>query len=589
MTTRRTGQLLAITLVGFCWSQPLRAADEALPDSDALLRALVDELDRSMNLRLEDLEKPYFIQFDVDDTLSYQLTASYGALTGSSRNRSRNLTTRVRVGSAELDNTNFAESGGGGMGGGGGGGRTRASLPIDDDYLALRQVIWRAADADYKNAIETLTRKRAYMKDKNIADRPNDFSPAPKVEQRDPPAVLHYDADTWTANLRRISAHFKQYPQVQDSNVRLLVSAGNSYLVNSEGTRLRTADTKALLFITAQVQAADGMRLSDGRRYVADTAADLPPIETILRDIDSLITELTAAAGGSVLEHYSGPILFDGVSAAQMLQTVLLPGLVGKPDPVGTPRRGAGGGESLESKLGTRILPKTMQVWDDPTVAKQDSQALLGTYRFDDEGVAAARVNIVTGGKLEQLCLSRAPTKKLSGSNGHARRVGSSPEAAVGCLFVQDSAGLPSAELKAALIAAAKDAGLEYGVRVVSLRVPGLSTTASDVISMMSRRQRGAPTSTPNEPVIAFKVFVADGHEEPFRGAEFGSIEVSALKRIAAVGDTPSVHNYVSGGIGSAMPPGSIVAPPLLVEELELSQSQQETDKTPLLPAPAQR
>ena len=120
----------------------------------------------------------------------------------------------------------------------------------------------------------------------------------------------------------------------------------------------------------------------------------------------------------------------------------------GAPDPVGEQRRALPGAENLESKLGTRILPKTFQVWDDPTGEKVGDILLLGHYRYDDEGVQAVRVTLVKDGKLESLCTSRAPTKKLSSSNGHARRAGGggTPEAAIGCLFIKDDAGVPAAE-----------------------------------------------------------------------------------------------------------------------------------------------
>ncbi|NOT02104.1 MAG: hypothetical protein HOP29_15940, partial [Phycisphaerales bacterium] len=88
------------------------SADEVLPDSDVIMRAMVDELQRAMDLQMEDLEKPYFIQFAVDDSISHHLSASYGAITANDRERSRNFYSEVRVGGYELDNTNFAGDGG---------------------------------------------------------------------------------------------------------------------------------------------------------------------------------------------------------------------------------------------------------------------------------------------------------------------------------------------------------------------------------------------------------------------------------------------------------------------------------------------
>jgi len=60
--------------------------------------------------------------------------------------------------------------------------------------------------------------------------------------------------------------------------------------------------------------------------------------------------------------------------------------------------------------------------------------------------------------------------------------------------------------------------------------------------------------------------------------------DVTALKRIKAAGDTPTVYNYI--GLGGATPPTTIVAPPVIVDELELSKIEQEHDKPPILKAP---
>ena len=49
--------------------------------ADPLFKALEDELQRSMTLRLEDLDRPYFIQYAVDDTQVERVAAAYGALT----------------------------------------------------------------------------------------------------------------------------------------------------------------------------------------------------------------------------------------------------------------------------------------------------------------------------------------------------------------------------------------------------------------------------------------------------------------------------------------------------------------------------
>ncbi|NOT00673.1 MAG: hypothetical protein HOP29_08605, partial [Phycisphaerales bacterium] len=457
------------------------------------------------------------------------------------------------------------------------------------DYTALRQAIWWATDADYKGAVETLTRKRAYMEDKTFEDRPHDFAKQEPVEHIEPGAELAFDGDAWKKNLERLSGHFKQYPVIQDSNVELMLGAGNGFIANSEGTRVRTGDTGLLLTINAEVQADDGMRLSDSRSYTGETVGDLPPIDDMLKDIDDMVAGLTALMTAPSIDSYTGPVLFDGLASAQLFRQMLATGVAGSVDPVGTERRSFEGAESLEKQVGQRILPRSFSAYDDPTVAVFDGTPLFGHYRFDDEGVKAERVQIVSEGVLEGMAMSRVPTKKFTGSNGHGRRPpgGGSTAACIGCLFIEDAEGTANDELKKELIKAAKEEGLEFAFRVEAVRAPTVGASRADIMAFFMAMQSGR--SGLGDPIHVYRVKVADGSEERVRGVEFGEITVRTLKRILAAGNKPSVYNYVGFGFGGATPASTIVAPPVLMEEVEVHKIEQEHEKPPLLLAPLAR
>jgi len=209
------------------------------------MRALVDEMDRSLDeLTLKDLARPYLIQFRVDDRAGMSMSAQYGGLTGEGKIRSRSLSTRVRVGGYEMDNTNFMQPFGWG-----------GPLPIDDDYESLRHAIWLTCDADYKRGVEVLTRKQAYLKTlSKDEDRPVDYTKAKAVVHIDPSAELAYDKDEWRQRIIELSARFNDYPDIQDASVSFAVGVANSYVVSTEGTRLRKADYGAYLTISADLQ-----------------------------------------------------------------------------------------------------------------------------------------------------------------------------------------------------------------------------------------------------------------------------------------------------------------------------------------------
>jgi TldD protein len=526
------------------WAQEHHAED------DVLMRALVDELERSTKkLVLEDLARPYFIQYSAKDTHGVRITADYGGVTAEQDNRRRTLSTRVRVGSYELDNANMNRGGGG------------AWLPIEDDYKAIRQATWLATDADYKRAVEILTWKKAYLQTKaEDEERPDDFSRVEPVQHIDPPVELAFDQNRWKQAVKELSARFKEHTDIQQSSVTFGIGWGNFYLVNSEGTRLRRADTGIDVRAYASLQAEDGMYLADFLTYVADRPENLPSIEKIAADIDQLCERLVITSEAQILEHYTGPVLFSAPAACIVFQSMLGEQLCARPIPLmgrSWPE------ESMERKIGRRILPRSFAVYDDPTVERFNDTLLVGNYKYDDEGVPARRVTLVEGGMLKTLLASRAPTKKIKQSNGHGRSGGyGDPEATIACLFFIDEDGLSEDELREEFLDAVQGEGLEFGIRVDALEDGGYGYLG--------------------DPIRACKVYAADGHEEPIRGVEFLPVEVRSLRRLLAAGEDLHVHN-------DPTVPASVIAPAILFEELELTKIEEEWDKLPILKAPAIR
>ncbi len=552
----------AMILLGlFVWgaavpSGPAHAVDGpvttgvTLPDNDVMMRALADELARSMNeLTLEGLPQPYFIQYHAWDRLAFSLDAAYGGLVGSDEDRFRTVRSLTRAGSYELDNTHFRASSG-----------ARAYLPIDDDYDAIRHAVWSMTDRDYKRTVEVLARKRAYLEDKNVVDRPDDFSPAELASEVEPSASVVFDERQWRDHVKQLSGRFAAHPRIQDSAVRLHVSGMNEWIVNSEGARLRMRDGGVSLRVEADIQASDGMFLADSRSYPAETVDQLPPIEKILSDIDEMSEKLIALSEAPVLEHYDGPVLFEPRAAGMMFEALFAYRLCAAPMQLGN---SYWTDESLEKKIGRRVLPQTFTVVDDPGPRYDEDTYLVGSYRYDNEAVRAQRVTLVEDGILQTLLAGRAPTRKIKQSTGHARSGRNGAEASIGCLYVSDANGMTADELKQALIQAARDEGIEFGLRVVSME--------------------GGGAGWLGDPVYAYKVYVEDGREELVRGIEFLPIETRELKRILAAGVERKVYN------STGRPAVSIISPAVLFEEIELTRIEEEHDKLPILESPATR
>ncbi len=141
----RSARLCVFAVVCLAWALAVQA--EVPADDDALLGAIREELGRAASqLHLENLDKPYYVEATVRDMATVGISASFGALTRVSQGRGRPLRVEVRVGSYELDSSEFVSR------------RSfytqmmdvPRSLVVEDDVFALRHALWLAFDGAYK-------------------------------------------------------------------------------------------------------------------------------------------------------------------------------------------------------------------------------------------------------------------------------------------------------------------------------------------------------------------------------------------------------------------------------------------------------
>ena len=323
MTCSRLKAVLVLLLASsaFCYGQGTPAS------SDPVMRAMVDELERSVaELQFKDLEKPYFIQYVILDQEEYRASATFGALTASDRDRARILQAQVRVGDYEFDNSEFIS--GQGFQGPPPSGITSSTI-IDNDYDGIRHALWLATDAAYKQAVEQLARKRAFVQNKTRSDQIPDFSKEKPVTVVAPRQGLELDSGYWEKRLREWSAIFKEFPAVQQSTVGMDAQLIHRYLVNSEGTRTLQPSMIVSVEAAASSEGPDGMRLRHLIPFYARSFDQLPSAGEIGNSIRRMASDLTALRSAPVLDaDYSGPVLFTGQASAE-------PGPAGHVSPAG--------------------------------------------------------------------------------------------------------------------------------------------------------------------------------------------------------------------------------------------------------------
>jgi hypothetical protein len=197
----------------------------------------------------------------------------------------------------------------------------------------------------------------------------------------------------------------------------------------------------------------------------------------------------------------------------------------------------------------------------------------------------------VDKGVLTGFMLSRTPVKGFKKSNGHGRSAYIEPcSARISNLFVNVTESKNDESLKRQLISFCKQQNREYGLLVTSLEQEDLPEYDDDNTErpFSFGSMRGLLLS---KPVTIYKVFT-DGRTEPVRGADFGEITLSLLKDIILAKDKYYVHNFIDVTTvpfmhrdGSGVT-ASIVAPAVLLEELEIKSMNSSQPKPPFLSHP---
>jgi hypothetical protein len=562
------------------------------PADDVILRAMHDELERSVALRVVGGgdDAPYFFSYDLTDTTQFSVGAVLGSPISVSRVRFRAPQIDVRVGSYDFDDTGHIFSGRYT------GARYDTSFPLDDDYPTLRDAFWLSTDTAYKTAVESMSRKRAALNSAAAqAEKIPDFSRVDPVTSIAKITRHKIDDAAWTARTVKLSALFGSFPEVIASGVDLQILDGVTYLVTNEGTSLRYDDSLARLYARAEGQAADGMMIHDAVSFQSLEPEKLPSEADMRKGLTGLAENIRSLTRAPLGDSFSGPTLFEPAAAAQLMAQLLGDNLRSPRKPLAEPGRNINFIPSeLDTKVGSRILPDWMDVIDDPTQTAWQGKPLLGNYQFDLEGVQGKPVTVVEKGVLKNFLTTRQPIKSAAASNGHARLSGNygARSAAIANLFVKTSQSEPLAALKQKLIDMCKERNKPYGMLVRKLDYP-FSAGRSELQALaQSGPQSGGSVRPISPPVLVYRVY-ADGREELVRGLRFRGVSTRSLRDVLSASRETVLFDYINNGAplailggGGYIAPTAIVSPALLFEEIEFEVPQEQLPKLPVVPPP---
>ncbi|WP_428264979.1 TldD/PmbA family protein [Haliangium sp.] len=531
-----------------------------------ILDIMLEENQRWMEVLGQQREAPaYFVSYQIYDRRAVVLETDGGALVTDSDTKARWLDVEVRAGSPRLDNRhtlsdeqqnqiNAPRV-------------RRGVIPFGADEQAVRNHLWLETDRRYREAKLALGVVRL---DKSVTaqdDAPPDFVKGQAETFIQPVAALDFDKEAWIERLRACSR--KAFRGVATrATCRVDFELDTSYYVNSEGTVLQQSQPNARIMVSVGVKADDGMPLGRLEQRFARTPADLPDDAELDQLIATVTRDLDALHAAPIVDPYVGPAILEGRAAAVFFHEVFGHRIEGHRQKERT------SGQTFASKVGERIMPPWITVYDDPTVSDINGIPLNGFYRFDDEGVPAQRALLVDDGVLEGFIMGRNPIEGFGQSNGHGRKEpGRTPVSRQGNLIVEAARTLPAAELEAALIDEVRRQGKPFGM------------VFTDISGGFTNTTRFLPQAFKVNPVMAYRVY-PDGRRELVRGVDIVGTPLTALGSIVAASREVESFNGTCGA-ESGWVPVSASAPSLLLESLEIERGYQGVDRPPVLPPPS--
>lgn len=594
-TIARGGALLAGLCFAFAWTQHASAQDTMPADEAALRTALSQELARSMaQLRLDGQLPPYYIAYELATTRTLGLQAAGGVLSDVDDAHHRVLFVDVRVGTPASDSSRVASNAFG---------VSRASeltrsgatrLPLGSDPVALRRKLWIATDTAYKRALEDYATRQAVHASRAQDDQPPDLIAVEPLQRNDDQGVLHIDLAQAEALLRDLSSTLDATPGIEVSAAWLNASESSVHFVASDGTATWTRRPRTRIGYAAATRADDGEPLLDHVEQHAWQPAGLPARDTLLAGAREMSQRLAALRNVEPLRDYTGPVLFSGHAAGQLVGLRLAPKLAPLPryfavemqmqgmiDQITEPTRG------FARRIGGRVLPAGAELVDDPTLRTWQDTALPSAAAFDGEGVPTQRKQLVTDGRLRELLATRAPAVREHTTPGNMS--GAMPGSST--LLLRSDDAVDAAGMRREIELLLQGAQTPWILEVERFADPALEARINQ--SSFSFIFGAAP-QLPR--VARANRLYPDGRREPLRGLRLPDIGERDFRHIVAIGDTPTLQigtpsemNFMGllGRRSNVEPVRSYIVPALLFEELSAAEDTKEARRVPLLGKPS--
>jgi len=555
-----------------------------------IFQAMKSELDRSMEeLSIENLEKPYFIEYKYVVYDAKSMRGSLGSIEASSNSKSAYISVGIRVGNYKFDNTNFFDVGLGFFGSSDDEeGFKKRNVSFNPDYNYLKKEFWLATDAAYKQTAELFSKKEAVLKNRMRSDTTHDFTRLDRpYKSQDIKDIPSFDEVYYEDIVSKVSEIFNNYNNIYVSGVSLEYIPQRTYYLNSEGVEYVRDSYYTGFEIVAASQDNEGMPVFDHYTTFSLQPKDLPSLDSLKSAAIVLAENIDSKLELSQLEDfYVGPIIFTDQAACEIFAQSFLPKVISQREPL------MEGGFSSENedaifqrKVGGRVLPEFLSIIDNPLKKNTNDVDLIGTYTIDDDGLPAQKVDIVKDGYLETLLSDRVPTKRITNSNAH-KRGGS---VMFSNIFIENNnpeKSVPYSVLESKMIEMLEKRDLEYGIIISKILDANIRYTS---LYRILNGNIEIPFGKKNYVMEGYKL-LKNGKKEKFSGMILPPMNVLLFKDILFTSNDNYTLNYLAPAVispylsgGDGYLPSSITLPDLLFEDAEVHLIEEDFKKPPYI------
>ena len=381
---------------------------EGMDTGSLIFKAMEDEMKRSMDsLGLNNGEKPYFIDYRLFQTAWGDVGSVLGACKRNSISVDNTCEAGFFSGNAEKTERAYDSS---------------YILPKEIGYSRLRREFWQLSSS-------ALNRLKEFI----ASDKSTELTDPQKMGIPEFPAMsggvfIEKSAlESYQEDMERLkgladtlSAVFRNYPQLFNTSVWFKLKYLDTYRLTSEGLRMRVPTKE----ITLESEACCYMKGEDAidERLTLHyyDCEDLPPTDSLIAEIERFASRTIGKSRNALPDDltYMGPVLYEQSTIWPALRDAIQDNIRCDID---TRRQKY---DNSYKRIGKSVMNRNVSVWQTVTDSVYNGHRLFKYRKYDADGIARAKVELIRNGVLVNQLSGRTPSPAVQKSTGNERLPG---------------------------------------------------------------------------------------------------------------------------------------------------------------------